>query len=507
MDKKKLRPFINILVMVMMLFIAVTTSVAANKSARTPNYIIVIDAGHGGKDPGAQSGVYAEKDINLAVAKKLGEWITKNMKGVKVVYTRDDDSFLTLKQRAEKANNAKANLYISIHVNSADVTNPNRAALTGASVYVFGEGSGRNKDLIKRENGEVTVNPDANYKVDKRTVALANDILKQMKNIAGRKMRGVSSEPFYVLKATSMPAVLVELDFICNPNNAKFLDSKSGQNKLAKALFQAFRKYYKEDLEIMARQPAPVEETFEQTNGVTYVGDGYAIIGSKPSPARSVKKSTTPLPGKREMGKKRRSAAGRHASVANTRVQNSVNVCTHTSPQKIGSRPSAQKQVSQTTPQTAQQQANPASRRGNKSDMGKKTGNSKKKSVSNGNANTATNSQPSKKAVPNRKRGSNANTVAAAPQNTTPAPVRPTSATQPTAPKKADKPGKKQVAVKDATTGKPKTGDKEKEDNKKKDKKSRGNKAVKVQTATADVQPANAPSNNSRRPKLNRNSH
>lgn len=287
--------------MVMMLFITVTNSVAANKSAKTPNYVIVIDAGHGGKDPGAQSGVYVEKDINLAVAKKFGDWITKNMKGVKVVYTRDDDSFLTLKQRADKANNAKANLYISIHVNSADVTNPNRAALTGASVYVFGEGSGRNKDLIKRENGEVTVNPDANYKVDKRTVALANDILKQMKNIAGRKMRGVSSEPFYVLKATSMPAVLVELDFICNPNNAKFLDSKSGQNKLAKALFQAFRKYYKEDLEIMARQPAPVEETFEQTNGVTYVGDGYAIIGSKPSPARSVKKNTTPLPDRKSV--------------------------------------------------------------------------------------------------------------------------------------------------------------------------------------------------------------
>ena len=116
-------------------------------------FVVVIDAGHGGKDVGALGRTVREKDVNLAVALKLGEMITENMNDVKVVYTRDTDKYLTLQERAQIANKVKGNLFISIHTNSLDKKNKNRSTIKGASTYTLGlHRSDDNLEVAMREN-------------------------------------------------------------------------------------------------------------------------------------------------------------------------------------------------------------------------------------------------------------------------------------------------------------------------------------------------------------------
>ncbi len=538
--KLKLRTLvIAMLAMAVMIIMAVPVAMGAKPKA--PSYTIVIDPGHGGKDPGAQSNGVNEKDINLKVAEKLGEFLKKNIKGVKVIYTRSNDEYVSLQQRAEIANNAKANLFVSIHVNSADVTNPRRASLTGSSTHVYGKGSGNNGDLVIRENGavkydgnnkgaevEITVKSNGSGSNMERTEALAEDILNQLKDVAGRKSRGMTHEPFYVLKATSMPAVLVELDFICNPNAAKYLTSKSGQNKLAKSLFNAIRTYYKKDLGYMASHPVEDDQPEIQVDGVTYVGDGYAIIGSRPSPERKINGNGKTTAAHRQSGNRRRSVAGREASIGNTRTQASVNVRTHVEPQALANRPA---QVPQQTTQVAQQSA-PAkeTQKGKvKNDKKSKPGKATKNVKQNGKQVETTAHHSGKNAKVNR----------------TPAQRRAsTTSTQPTAqPVVQSKPAVRQASngstskptkKKDAKTAqnaveskkvvKPtepkketkKAPEKKKEtqqaQKKKEDKKKpKGNKATKVSAPAQSVavsQPVNLPStSNGRKPKLNRNVH
>lgn len=233
-------------------------------SAKT-DFTIVIDAGHGGKDVGAIDNNIREKDINLAVALRLEKILKKRDKNIKVVLTRSKDEYLTLQKRADIANNAKADLFISIHTNSLDLKNPNRKTVEGVSTYTLGLHKDKNNmDVARRENSVMAYesnyttrydgfdpNSDESYIIFEmaqkanlaQSVKFAEGVQKQMTNVAGRKDRGVKQAGFWVLWATSMPSVLVELDFITNPKVAEFLGSDKGQEKLAKAIGNATISY------------------------------------------------------------------------------------------------------------------------------------------------------------------------------------------------------------------------------------------------------------------------
>ncbi len=231
------------------------------------DFTVVIDAGHGGKDVGAVDNGAKEKDINLGVARKLASLLKKKMKNVKVVMTRNDDTFLTLQERANIANKNKGNLFISIHTNSLDKSNPNRRKASGTSVYALGLHKDKNNlQVARRENAVIELesnyeqkysgfdpNKDESYIIFEmaqkknlgQSLKFAGEAQKQLVKTAGRTDRGVKQAGFWVLWATSMPSVLVELDFICNPESAEFLTSGSGQDKLAKSLYNAVENYVK----------------------------------------------------------------------------------------------------------------------------------------------------------------------------------------------------------------------------------------------------------------------
>lgn len=243
-----------------------TLSVRADSAPRhdKTNFTVVIDAGHGGHDHGAVDNGAREKDINLGVAKHLSELIGKKLKNVKVVMTRSDDQFVSLQDRANIANSNKGDLFISIHTNSVDKNNPNRKNISGASVYALGlQKDANNLQVARRENSVIELernfeqkysgfdpSKDESYIIfemaQKKTLGnslrFADAAQKQLVK-AGRSDRGVKQAGFWVLWATSMPAVLVELDFICNPKQAVYLNSEQGQKELAEALFTALEKY------------------------------------------------------------------------------------------------------------------------------------------------------------------------------------------------------------------------------------------------------------------------
>lgn len=265
---KKLTYFIQVKAatsIVAALAIILFSTAAAAGAKQSDDYTIVIDAGHGGKDHGAIDNGKREKDINLGVAKKLAAHIKKNMKNVKVVMTRDDDTFISLQERANIANRNQGDLFISIHTNSVDKSNPNRAKISGTSVYALGpQKDADNLRVAQRENGVIEfedeynttysgfdASRDESYIIfemaQKKTLAeslkFADKAQKELVNTAGRVDRGVKQAGFLVLWATSMPAVLVELDFICNPDEAEYLGSSEGQEELATALFNAVDNY------------------------------------------------------------------------------------------------------------------------------------------------------------------------------------------------------------------------------------------------------------------------
>lgn len=228
-------------------------------------FVIVIDAGHGGKDGGALGQCSNEKTINLTVAKKLASLIKKEMMDARTVLTRDKDVFVTLQGRADIANRAGADIFISIHANSVDKKNKNRAQINGASVYTLGlKKSDTNLAVAMRENSVMKLETDysttyhgfdpssaesyimfemmQHNNLD-QSITLAQDIQRQLVKTASRKNNGVRQAPFWVLVSTGMPAVLVELDFISNPEAEKFMTSESGSTALAKAIFNGIRQY------------------------------------------------------------------------------------------------------------------------------------------------------------------------------------------------------------------------------------------------------------------------
>jgi N-acetylmuramoyl-L-alanine amidase len=252
----------NLLKMVLILLLI--SCGIAGYAAETKEFVVVLDAGHGGKDYGAIGSLTNEKTINLAVARRVRDYL-KSTKGVRTILTRDKDVFLTLQQRADVANRAHGNLFVSIHVNSVDKNSKNRTTASGASVYTLGlHRTAANFEVAKRENSVMELEPDystayqgfdpnsaesyiifelnQNAHLD-QSISFAQKAQTELVRTAGRANRGVFQAGFWVLLASAMPAALIELDFICNPTSEAFLASEAGQDKLAHAIANAIADY------------------------------------------------------------------------------------------------------------------------------------------------------------------------------------------------------------------------------------------------------------------------
>lgn len=233
-------------------------------SAWAKDFVLVIDAGHGGHDPGAIGRFSKEKNINLNVALKLGSLIQENCNDVKVVYTRNKDIFIPLDRRAEIANDSKADLFISIHTNAL----ANNRTTKGASTWTLGLAkSDANLEVAKRENSVILYEND--YKTRyagfnpnsaesyiifefmqdqymEQSVHLASLVQREFRSTCNRIDRGVHQAGFLVLKASAMPSILVELGFISTPEEEQYLNTDIGSSNLAKGIFRAFLNYKRE---------------------------------------------------------------------------------------------------------------------------------------------------------------------------------------------------------------------------------------------------------------------
>ena len=224
---------------------------------------VVIDPGHGGKDPGALGKKHKEKDVVLAVALKLGEYIKNHFDDVNIIYTRSDDRFIPLDERPVIANKNKADLFISIHANASP-----KSYSYGAETFVMGDAKNAgNFEVAKLENSVISFEENYEAKYEgfdpssiesyiifsllqhtylEQSLNFADKIQCQFRDRVNRFDRGVKQAGFLVLWKTTMPSVLVELGFMSNPEEEKFLATGQGQDYLASALFRAFREYKKE---------------------------------------------------------------------------------------------------------------------------------------------------------------------------------------------------------------------------------------------------------------------
>lgn len=220
---------------------------------------VVIDAGHGGEDPGCLGLKAKEKDVALSVALKLGKLIEDNFEDVEVVYTRKTDVFIELHKRAQIANESKADLFICIHCNSGP------KAAYGTETYVMGlHKTVDNLSVAKRENESILMesdyagnydgfdpkSPEANIIFSlyqnaymDQSLDFASFIQEQVKTNSKRYDRGIKQAGFLVLYKTTMPSVLIETGFLTNENEEKYLNSVEGQNHIASAIFEAFKSY------------------------------------------------------------------------------------------------------------------------------------------------------------------------------------------------------------------------------------------------------------------------
>ena len=254
--KKNVRMIKNVWFIGVLAFLFLMTPLHATEKIFT----VVIDPGHGGKDPGAVGSKASEKTINLAVALKLGALIKANHTDVNVIYTRETDKFVELEERAEIANRNKADLFISIHTNSVK----NKNSVQGTETYTLGLAeTAENLEVAMMENAVILM--EDNYlqryggfdphstesyiifefmqnKNLEQSVVFASEIQKSF-TTSKRVNRGVRQAGFIVLKLTGMPSVLVELGFISNKEEEQYLLSAAGQNQFANSIYTAFKKY------------------------------------------------------------------------------------------------------------------------------------------------------------------------------------------------------------------------------------------------------------------------
>lgn len=251
----------RLLTILLLFALVLHNNVASAENVAQGVKVIVIDAGHGGKFPGARYGGYSEKNINLQMALKLGAMIEKGMPEVKVVYTRKTDkSFSTnlredLQARADIANNANGDLFISIHANA----HPKSTATKGVETLIMGESeleTSENEAILFANNKEEFFDMS-----DKSTAAIVRAHIQNLqftygeysevmarlvqKHYAklGRVNRGIRKQPLRVLYATDMPSILTEIGFMSNSTELKYITSESGQKELVGALYAAVKDY------------------------------------------------------------------------------------------------------------------------------------------------------------------------------------------------------------------------------------------------------------------------
>jgi N-acetylmuramoyl-L-alanine amidase len=250
--------------MLFLLFLIPSGILATKSGPKTDGkWMIVIDPGHGGRDAGALGSFSKEKDINLAIALKTGNYLKENLNNVTVIYTRNDDSTVDLIERPRIANKNKADLFISIHSNWARSKN-----VAGAETFVMGHTKDQeNLEVAMKENEVILLEDDYSTKYAgfdpkspesyimfslmqnvflEQSLDLAAKIQDQFNTRVARNDRGVKQAGFWVLFNTTMPAVLIETGFITNPAEEKYLNSELGQDYLASAIFRACRDYMNE---------------------------------------------------------------------------------------------------------------------------------------------------------------------------------------------------------------------------------------------------------------------
>ena len=292
-----------------------TASLVFPSTLEAKEFVVVIDPGHGGKDSGALGKFTTEKAINLEVAKLLDAEIKRRYDDIRVVMTRSTDVFVTIKGRMDKAKAEKADLFISLHCNSAAYENPRRSQLAGTSVYVLGNNNANdNIDMAMRENEAILL--EDNYKTTYKgfdnspeyyifteinqskmmgkSNSVANAIQKQLVSHAGLKDNRVNeTSRLWLLLHSTMPAVLVEMDFICNPNREKFLASAEGQKKIAEAICNGINDFRRTLGHKVGAAPAKQSAATPASESATPAKTATPAKADTPSPAPAKEEKAT----------------------------------------------------------------------------------------------------------------------------------------------------------------------------------------------------------------------
>lgn len=273
-----------------MLLLATMMFAAAGVSATTSTkpYVIVIDAGHGGHDPGALGVKTNEKTINLAIARRLGDMLKTTFPDVKVVYTRSTDVFVKIRDRMQIAKDANADLFISIHCNSAATDNPKRKSLSGTSVYILGnENTDQNLNVVMAENSAILLEDDyrtkyqgfdnspeqyifmeiCQSKMVGKSIELANEVQSQLVGHAGLRDNSVrQTNQIWLVLHSTMPLIFLETDFICNPEREAYLASERGQAKIAEAVVKGIAAYRKTKINLPTSGNVTVTDNATETD-------------------------------------------------------------------------------------------------------------------------------------------------------------------------------------------------------------------------------------------------
>ncbi|MEI8005306.1 MAG: N-acetylmuramoyl-L-alanine amidase [Bacteroidota bacterium] len=313
MQKTKIHLPACLLICLLFLF-SFTGNVDAQKKVSIKR--VVIDAGHGGQDPGTIGRRAKEKNVALAIALKLGNMIQKNCKDVKVIFTRDRDVFVELNRRAQFANDMKADLFISVHCNAN-----NDHSLKGAETYVMGlHKTHANLEIAKTENASILMESDYTNHYDgfnpnsdesyitfsmfqdaylEQSMEFAAEVQKQFEERVGMNDRGVRQAGFLVLYKTTMPSVLVETGYLSNPSEETFMVTDKGQEYIASAIYRAF-KTFKQNMEnpelaINQQYPRSYMPKPETTQQKKVVPDSSPAVSYK-QPLKHAQTQTTPQP-------------------------------------------------------------------------------------------------------------------------------------------------------------------------------------------------------------------
>ena len=266
--------------LVLLLAILPGSDIEADDEPKDKVRVVVLDAGHGGEDPGALGKISREKDIVLNITLQVGKYIEENFDDVKVIYTRKNDVFIPLHKRADIANSNKADLFISIHANWAS-----NSRIIGTETFALGDQrSEKNLEVVMKENSVITLEEDYTSHYEgfdptsaesyiifslmqntylEQSLSFASYVQDQFRTRVQRTDRGVKQDIFLVLWKTTMPSVLIETGFLTNPTEEKFLMSDQGQTYIASAIYRAFKEY-KQDIEsrsIFSIDPEIISET------------------------------------------------------------------------------------------------------------------------------------------------------------------------------------------------------------------------------------------------------